>query len=83
MDEFIKKDLFDLHIQRMEALMEANLAKHDSIAADMRLDNVRLEGKIDSLSARLDTLQSRFAWNLAWVGIIMGLVLAIVQNIWR
>ncbi|MBQ7263015.1 MAG: hypothetical protein IJR14_04770 [Synergistaceae bacterium] len=100
-DDFMKKDVFDVHMQRidqrfedfkdvvdktidrMEIASEKHLAKHDSIAADMRLDNARLEGKIDSLAARLDTLQSRFAWNLAWAGIVMALVLALVQRLWN
>ena len=47
MDEFIKKDLFDLHIQRMETLMALNLTEQKAM-------NERLEGRIDVLSERID-----------------------------
>ena len=91
-DEYVRKDLFDAAmlrmdqrfdaterlvnntIERMETMMDRNLAKHETIAA-------RIEGKFDTMNARLDTLENKFSWNLAWVGIIMGLVLAIVQHI--
>ena len=82
-ERYIRKDIFDANMQRMEAIMAANLAKHDSIAADIKMDNIRFEGKIDSMAARLDTLQSRFSWNLAWMGIVIGTVLAIVQHLWK
>ena len=118
-EEFVRKDVYEADkghtaqrfeaaeklvnsaVERMEAMMDKNLAKHETIA-------VRLEGKIDTLTermnttiaqynafansvegdvkainARFETLQSRFAWNLAWVGIIMGLVLSIVQRLWQ
>ena len=61
---------------KMEAIMEKNIAKHDAIAGEIR-------GDIKAINARFDTLQNKFSWNLAWVGIIMGLVLAIVQHFWK
>ena len=68
--------LFHESMSKMEAIMEKNLAKHDAIANEMR-------GDIKAINARLDTLESRFSWNLAWLGVIVGLVLAIVQHFWK
>ena len=77
-------------VERMEAVMEKNLAKYDAIASEMRAQNSEMrsqiseiKGDVKALSASFATLQSRFAWNLAWVGIIMGLVLAVVQRLWK
>ena len=63
-------------MDRMEAIMDRNLAKHEIIAE-------RLSGKIDTLNARLDTLQGRFAWNLAWVAIVISVALTVIQRLWR
>ena len=104
-EEFVRKDVFEATIrrmdqrfdaterlvnntvERMEAIMERNLAKHENIAErlEKKFDilNTRLEGRFDTMNARLDTMQNKFSWNLAWVGIIMGLVLVIVQHFWK
>ena len=70
-------------VERMEAIMEKNLAKQDAIASAMRAEISEIKGDVKALSASFSTLQSRFAWNLAWVGIIMGLVLTVVQRSWK
>ncbi|MBR0043828.1 MAG: hypothetical protein IJP56_03225 [Synergistaceae bacterium] len=80
-DEFVRRDIFDLYMGRMEAIMEKNLAKHDAIAADMKADVAELKGDVKAMNARLDTLQNKFSWNLAWLGVIIGLVLAVVQHL--
>ena len=82
-DEFVRRDIFDLYMGRMEAIMEKNLAKHDAIAADKKADVAELKGDVKAMNARLDTLQNKFSWNLAWLGVIIGLVLAVVQHLWK
>ncbi len=74
--KYVRKDVFDSKMDRMEAIMDRNLAKHEIIAE-------RLSGKIDTLNARLDTLQGRFAWNLAWVAIVISVALTVIQRLWR
>lgn len=93
-DEFMRKDVFEAEkdrmdhkvssmeklvnsaLARMEVMMDRNLAKHETIAE-------RIEGRFDTLNARLDSLQNKFAWNLAWMGIVIAIVLAITQHLWR
>ena len=82
-DEFVRRDIFDLYMGRMETIMEKNLAKHDAIAADMKADVAELKGDVKAMNVRLDTLQNKFSWNLAWLGVIIGLVLAVVQHLWK
>ena len=71
----------------MNARIDQNLAEYKAIASEMqgnfRADVVRLEGKIDSVNAKVDTLQNKFSWNIAWMGIIMGVVLAVIQHFWK
>ncbi|MBQ9526860.1 MAG: hypothetical protein IJR68_04550 [Fretibacterium sp.] len=86
-DEFVRQDVFDANMRRMEALMDRNLTKHESIAErlERKFDmlNTRLDGKFDTMNARIDALQNKFAWNIAWVGIVIAIVLAITQHLWR
>ena len=71
----------------MNARIDQNLAEYKAIASEMqgnfRADVARLEGKIDSVNAKVDTLQNKFSWNIAWMGIIMGVVLAVIQHFWK
>ena len=82
-DEYVRREILDLYIERMEAISEKNLAKHDAIAAEMRANISEMKGDLKAMNARLDTIENKFSWNLAWVGIIIGLALAIVQLIWK
>ena len=76
-------EILELYIARLEAISESHLAKHDAIAAEMRANISEMKGDLKAMNARLDTIENKFSWNLAWVGIIMGLVLAIVQHFWK
>ena len=60
----------------MNARIAQNLAEYKAIAES-------INGEVKALKTGFDTLQNKFSWNLAWVGIIMGLVLAIVQHFWK
>ena len=60
----------------MNARIDQNLAEYKAIAES-------INGEVKALKTGFDTLQNKFSWNLAWVGIIMGLVLAIVQHFWK
>ena len=82
-DDYVRREILDLYIERMEAISEKNLAKHDAIAAEMRSSISEMKGDLKAMNARLDTIENKFSWNLAWLGIIIGLVLAIVQHIWK
>ena len=82
-DEYVRREILDLYIERMEAISEKNLAKHDAIAAEMRANISEMNGDLKAMNARLDTIENKFSWNLAWVGIIIGLALAIVQHFWK
>ena len=98
------RDMLSEQFNRLEAVVEKNLAKHESIASGGKkdIDNLQndireiknyvasletgyaeIKGDVKAINARFDTLQNKFSWNLAWVGIIMGLVLAIVQHFWK
>ena len=86
-DEYVRREILDLYIERMEAISEKNLAKHDAIAAEMRTDNARYEAKVDALLARLensiDALENKITWSWVWLGIIIWLVSTTVQHIWK
>ena len=73
-EKFVRKDVFDARMDRIEAIMEKNLAKHEAIAT-------KLEGKMETLSSRIDSLQHQRYWDIAWFAIAVTAVVAIVQYI--
>ena len=84
-EEFVRKDVFDANMQRIEALMEKNLAKQEAIATEIKGDikalSNRLDGKIETLSSRIDSLQHQRYWDIAWFAIAVTSVVAIIQYI--
>lgn len=46
---------------------------------DMRVDNARLEGKVDVISARFDAQQANFNRNLTIFGIVITVAIAFIQ----
>ena len=86
-DEFVRKDVFDARMDRMEALLEKTLnemkADNEILRSELRENNARIEGKIEALTQRVDqnfaflnmrieSVQTSVYWGLA----IMGLILA-------
>ncbi len=89
-DDFVKNDVFNVHMQRidqrfeaqeklvnktierMEAVMDKYLAKHDAIAAS-------IEGDLKAITARLDAQQTKFGWYLTLFGIVITVVIAAIQ----
>ena len=71
----------------MNARIDQNLSEYKAIASEMQgnlnANVARLEGKIDAVNAKVDTLQNKFSWNIAWMGIIIGVVLAVIQHFWK
>ena len=51
------------------------------IASKEDIGEVR--GDVKALAAQNSAMQNRFSWNLAWVAIVIGLVLTIVQRFWK
>ena len=89
-DDFVKNDVFNVHMQRidqrfeaqeklvnktierMEAVMDKYLAKHDAIAAS-------IEGDLKAITARLDAQQTKFGWYLTLFGIVITVVITAIQ----
>ena len=82
-DDYVRREILDLYVERMNAIEEKNLARHDVIAAEIRTDNARLEGKLDALTARINAIESKFTRNLALFGIFIAVVLVIVPHFLR
>ena len=85
----IKVDIsrLDGNIKAMNERTDKNIAEYKVLLSDLRSelreDISDIRGDIKALAAQNTALQNKFSWNLAWVGIIMGLVLAIVQHFWK
>ena len=95
--EFIRKDVFDARMDRMEMLLEKTLteikaetatirsemkAETAAIRSEMKENNARLETKIEVLTTRVDALHTWQYWQLTWVSIFIA-VLALVPLVVR
>ena len=60
----------------MNARIDKNLAEYKAIAEG-------INGEVKALKTGFDTLQNKFSWNIAWMGIIIGVVLAVIQHFWK
>lgn len=52
--------------------IDKNLAQYESITR-------AIEGDVKTLNARVDAIQHRRGWDLAWTGIIVGGVVGLIQ----
>ena len=88
--EFVRNDVFHANMERMETLMERNLAKQEAIASEikgnMKALDTKIEGVIDKFSvtinginSRIDDMRDNQAQGLTKWGIIVALVVGLVQ----
>ncbi|MBR0034342.1 MAG: hypothetical protein IJP54_01585 [Synergistaceae bacterium] len=52
--QYVTIELHDAQLERLEALIERNLARQEAIAANMRADIAELRGDVKALDAKLD-----------------------------
>ena len=73
----------DARMSRMEGDINGLKDNIDNIKddiTDLKVEITGVKGNIEAIHASFNTLQNKFAWNLAWVGIIMALALALAQH---
>ena len=82
-EDYVRREILDLYVERLNAIEEKNLAKHNVIAAEMRAKISEMEGDIKAMRASLSSMESKFTWNLALFGIFIAVVLVIVPHFGR
>ena len=82
-EEFIRKDVFDAEIKRIEALIAASEARHEKLNAEIQGEikniNTRINGVIDSLLIAIDGIKEAQNKTLAMWGIIIAVVMGVIQ----
>ena len=80
------KDVLDERLQKMQAVMEKNLVKHEAIASDMKaeINGMRAEisdirGDVKALAAQISTTQSKIGWYITLLGVGVSLALGLFQ----
>ena len=80
------KEVLDERLEKMQAVIEKNLAKHEAIASDMRaeINGMRAEisdirGDIKALAAQVNTTQSKMGWYITLLGVGVSLALGLFQ----
>ena len=66
-------------VERMEAIIDRNLAKHDAVAAEMRGDIRALNTRIDSMEGKLSQSITITSVIVTVFGIIITIVIAAIQ----
>ena len=56
---YVTLELHNTQLERIEALIERNLARQEAIAANMRADIGELRGEIKAVHARIDGLEKK------------------------
>ena len=53
-NEYVTREIHDLQLERIELLIERNMARQEAIAAGLRADIAELRGKVDGLEKKVD-----------------------------
>lgn len=63
-EKYVTKEVHDLHVARLEAIMEKNLAKHEAIATEIKNNfktfQTEIRGDIKAINTRIDSINNRF-----------------------
>lgn len=82
-EDFIKKDVFNSEIKRMEALIAASEARHEKLNAEIKGEiknlHTRIDGIVDSLLIAIDGIKEAQNKTLTMWGIIVAVVMGIIQ----
>ena len=57
--EFITREIFDANILAIREAMAASEARHERIAADMRVENEKMRAEFKATQQRLDSMDNR------------------------
>ncbi len=66
-------------IKVMNERIERNLAEYKAVVGDIRTEISDIRGDVKALNARVDSFQHRRYWDIAWVGIVIGAVIGLIQ----
>ena len=66
-------------IKVMNERIDRNLAEYKAVAGDIRTEISDIRGDVKALNARVDSFQHRRYWDIAWVGIVIGAVIGLIQ----
>lgn len=58
--EYVRKEVYDANMGRIEALMAASEARHERIAAEIRAENEKARGDIKALDAKIEGFADTF-----------------------
>ena len=90
LQNYVTKDVHDLHISRREAVMEKNLAKHESITneikssfenfiTEIRGDIKNINAHIDKIYIKIDDMKNEQDKALVKWGVIIAVIVVLGQ----
>lgn len=81
LEAIMEKNMAELkgEINGLRGELKVNLAEYKAVVGDMRTEISDIRGDVKALGARVDSFQHRRYWDIAWVGIIIGAVIGLIQ----
>ena len=81
-DIYVRKDIFEARMDRLEMLIEKNIAQLRSEIQEMRMelhqDIQKVDSKVEVLNERTESLKTSVYWGLSVMGIIVTVLTLIV-----
>ena len=71
--------LIDEKLERMQIIMEKNLAQYEAVANSMSAEISDIRGDVKALSAEVRTTQSKIGWYITLLGIGVSIALGLFQ----
>ncbi len=59
MEEYVTLQLHDAQLERIEALMERNMARQEAIASEIKGELKAINARIDGLDSKIDAVEKR------------------------
>ena len=85
-EKYVTKEVHDLHVARLETIMEKNFANYETIATEIKGDIKAINTRIDSINTRFDDMNARIsdignkqAYALSKWGIIIAVIIGLGQ----
>ena len=71
-DEFVRKEVYEADLKRIETLLEKNLAEYKVIASNTHAEVTELRGEVRVLAAHIGTLEAHITTMEYWGAILIG-----------
>ncbi|MBQ4401285.1 MAG: hypothetical protein II832_03880 [Synergistaceae bacterium] len=74
MSEYVTQEVFDAHMERIDQRFDSQdkltAERLARMQAELGQSMERLVGVVNTMNARLDTIQQQYSWKIGWLGTV-------------